>query len=96
MKRQGKKSRLWNATRAKLKIEFEGKGITFCEMCKSRFGLSFAHRLKRRYIQSDEELKVVALLCLRCHEQIEHTNPETMYLTVTAIIEKRNNYQIEL
>lgn len=92
MKRLGRKGREWENARRQLKVEFENKGVTRCEMCSSDFGLSFAHRLKRRHIQNAEELKTVALLCIRCHELVENTNPETMYLTVTAIIEKRNLY----
>ncbi len=58
-------------------------------MCSSDFGLSFAHRLKRRHIQTEDELKTVALLCIKCHEKVERGNSETMYLTITEIIEKR-------
>jgi len=79
----------WNATRAKLKIEFDRMGITRCEKCKSGMYLSFAHRLKRRFIHTDEELRQVALLCTTCHNVIERKSHAEMFRLVTEIIENR-------
>lgn len=56
--------------------------------------LGFAHRLKRRFITDDEELKVVALLCVSCHDRIEHKSHAEMYEIVTEIVEKRNESAI--
>ena len=59
--------RQWSKTRAKLKKRFAEMGITFCEKCGTTFNLSFAHRLKRRFITNEAELMTVALLCIPCH-----------------------------
>lgn len=51
--------------------------------------LSFAHRYKRRFITTDEELRVVALLCQKHHEEIEFSGHDEMYEAITAIINSR-------
>lgn len=61
----------------KLKQIFQEKDITRCEMCGSDFGLSFAHRYKRRwFLGKSEELlwdfNLVLLLCIQCHSGIEY------------------------
>jgi len=70
----------WNKIRAKLKKEFQEKGITRCEMCGSDNFLSFAHRKKRGgYYNRDRkeeekqlgDFNEVLLLCIQCHEKIE-------------------------
>ena len=83
----------WNRIRAKLKQTFERQGITRCEVCGSTFALSFAHRLKRRFITTEDELHTVALLCQKHHEELEHSGHERMYDAITAIIEARNGTQ---
>jgi len=53
--------------------------ITSCELCGSSYGLSFAHRAKRRYYQTAEELsdpKNFLLACLACHDKYLEWNPE--------------------
>ena len=87
--KQGRKTKQWNNTRRQLKKEFEQKGITFCEVCGSNFGLSFAHRQKRRFITEDTELKTVALLCIPCHQSIEQLPHSEMFKQITEIIEQR-------
>ena len=82
--------KLWNKIRAKLKVEFERMGLTTCEVCGGTFGLSFAHRYKRRFIHDEEELATVALLCQRHHEELEHSGHEKMLEGITAIIARRN------
>lgn len=59
----------------KLKVWFENKEITRCELCGSDNWLSFAHRKKRRYYRTVEELSdpnEVLLLCIPCHSKIEY------------------------
>ena len=85
----------WNRVRAKLKKRFYAMGITFCEMCGRTDFLSFAHRLKRRFITTDEELEMVALLCMDnpqgkgCHNKLEHSSHEEMFERITEIIRTR-------
>ena len=80
----------WNKTRAKVKREFQRRGVTYCQMCGSRsggpLGLSFAYRVKGRFIRDLDELKIVALLCTYpCHTKLEHGPKEVMYETVTRL-----------
>jgi hypothetical protein len=90
------KASVWNRVRAKLKKKFLAAGITFCEMCGRHDYLSFAHRYKRRFITDETELEMVALLCMDgpdwkgCHNKLEHSPHETMYKTITEIINGRN------
>ena len=79
----------WDYIRSKLKPEFERMGITRCEMCNSGMYLSFAHRLKRRFIHTDEEMRKVALLCVTCHAVIERKSHAEMFEIVTALIDNR-------
>lgn len=53
------------------------------------FGLGFAHRLKRRFIVTDEELNFVALLCVKCHESIEYSGHANMFAAITQIVKDR-------
>lgn len=87
--KRGKKSLAWDRLRAKLKQKFFDLGIVRCEKCGSGFNLSFAHRLKRRFITDEAELATVALLCVPCHTQIEHSGHERMYEAITQIINNR-------
>ena len=90
------KTAIWNKVRSQLKKEFSAKGIEFCEMCGRRDYLSFAHRLKRRFITDEVELKMVALLCMSnpdgigCHNELEHSSHEKMFEEITRIIENRS------
>lgn len=79
----------WNYIRTKLKTQFESMGITYCEKCGTRNGLTFAHRLKRRFITDDTELMTVALLCLRCHQEVEQLPHQQMFEQITEVIENR-------
>jgi hypothetical protein len=89
---RGRKRRAWDRARAKLKKQFFEKGITYCEQCGDHFNLSFAHRLKRRFITTDTELMTVALLCIPCHQKIE-VNPD-MFQIITNIIHNRQTEEI--
>lgn len=58
-------------------------GITRCENCNSDWGLSYAHRQKRRYYSTVEELSDPSqflLLCLKCHNDIEYSKSDTARL----------------
>lgn len=76
------KQKEWDVIRRKLKIEFEEKGITSCEIglpgCKRDNFLSFAHRHKRIFYYSEEKKKLLGdfssvILCCTypCHDTIE-------------------------
>src|SRR5688572_30811423 len=81
----------WNRTRAKLKKKFLALGITRCQMCGRTDYLSFAHRLKRRFIGTQEELEIVALLCMDnpdskgCHNKLEHGPKNVMFRVITEL-----------
>ncbi|MBX3288328.1 MAG: hypothetical protein KF855_03190 [Acidobacteria bacterium] len=84
------RAKKWKSLLPKLKKKFEAAGITRCEVCRGAFALGFAHRYKRRFITTMEELETVALLCVGCHEQVEHSGRENMYERITEIIERRS------
>ena len=79
----------WNNIRRQIKKDFERLGVTRCEKCGAAYPLGFAHRYKRRFITTAEEMKTVALLCNPCHERIEFSGHENMYAAITEIIESR-------
>lgn len=70
----GKKTKAWDKARKELKIEFEQKGITTCELrfdgCWVSNWLSFAHIDKRNNLAPDELYSVV-LACVPCHQVVE-------------------------
>lgn len=80
------------------------KNIAWCELCGSRFLLSKAHRLKRRFIgyKSDFDKKeyfMAAKLCAVCHTSLDEATGEDvhkrMFDTITKIIVKRNPRLLE-
>jgi hypothetical protein len=85
MKRTGKWGKLWNKERAKLKKEFEKRGIFSCEAqlqgCMKEFALSFHHRYRRYYYRSYPEklgdFNQVILLCSHCHQTLEQDSELT-------------------
>ena len=83
----------WSQTRRKLKLRFNALNIRACEVCGSSYNLSFAHRVKRRFITTQEELENgCALLCQTDHDRLEFGDKNVMYAEITKIIEKRNGY----
>lgn len=86
MKKRGKRTLAWEACRRKLKREFEAAGITACENCGGTYNLGFAHRFKRRFITTAEELRTVALLDQRCHDRFERIGHYAMFHGITRII----------
>lgn len=85
----GKKVKLWNATRAKLKKRFEAAGITRCEICGGTFALGFAHSRKRRNITTQQGLEECAILCQEHHSDLERLKESEMCARITAIIAAR-------
>lgn len=80
----------WNYIRTLVKKDFDRKGIRHCEQCGSTSFLTFAHRLKRRFIKDDHELRYgLALLCVTDHQKLEAMPHEQMYEAITAIIDNR-------
>lgn len=71
----------WEKERRKLKVEFEEKGITTCELrfngCWRDNALSFAHRHKRDWYKTRGkehllgDFREVILACIPCHNKIE-------------------------
>ena len=72
----GKKTSEWNRDRAKLKIEYEEKGIVTCEIrlpgCWYNNALGFAHRYKRNDPRCENTYQQTLLGCNPCHDQIEY------------------------
>lgn len=93
MIKAGKKTKAWAKARAELKVEFQRKGITTCEIkmagCYNNNALSFAHIDKRRYL-AEGELKAVVLACIPCHNIVEQWPREKMRAHLENIISNRN------
>ena len=80
----------WQQARAKLKLVYMSHKITRCEYvkeghrrrCNIKFGLTFAHRKKRRDLEPGElgDINETLLLCQPHHELIEHDKYETTRL----------------
>ena len=85
LKKVGKRGRQWILARAKLKKEYERRGITKCEIhlpgCWGDNGLGFAHRHKRAWYYSRPGLigqfNQTLLACNSCHDKIEHDKQAT-------------------
>lgn len=79
------KQEYWDRVRAGLKVQFQEMGITSCEIqlegCRGNFIMSFAHRHKRAWYNTQPELlgdiKQVVLGCCYCHDRIEKSAPLT-------------------
>jgi hypothetical protein len=91
--KRGPKTRAWERVRRALKVEFTAMGIQTCELrfpgCLFDDNLSFAHRMKRRFITTDEEMRVVILCCVPCHTTIELQSHATMRNVVDKTIAGR-------
>lgn len=87
----GKKTLKWIEVRKELVEQFASKGIDSCEAklfgCYGRYTAHFAHRMKRRYIKTEDELRFVAYLCNNCDP--EYSQKDYLYLFVTKIVENR-------
>lgn len=88
----GPKTREWESIRRKLKPRFEAAGITKCEFrfdgCWRGNFLSFVHYDKRRYLNT-EQLWIVALGCVPCHQILERMPRTRMKDVVLAVIANR-------
>ena len=84
----------WEVTRLKLKRKFSEMGIEWCELgykgCWHTNALSFAHSMKRRKIQTQEELEEVVLACIPCHKILEEKPAPKMLEEVREKIRARN------
>jgi hypothetical protein len=91
--KKGRKVRWWERTRADLKKEFAARGIVTCELrlpgCLVDDQLSFMHRVKRRFVTTDEEMRTVILSCVPCHTVYELGGHERMREAVDAAIAGR-------
>lgn len=93
--RPGRKTWANTKNNRELKKIFDALGIRSCEKCGSTFHLTWAHSRKRRFINSDEGMKEVALLCCACHEKLERLPHSEMFAEINRIIERRDLLQIE-
>ena len=70
------KQKEWEKERKKLKVEYERKGITTCELrlagCWYNNALSFAHRYKRNDPRCEHTFEGTVLACIPCHQKIEY------------------------
>ena len=76
----GKRGKMNKEANKRMKAWCESQGITRCENCNGQWGLSFAHKKKRRFYQTVEELsdpKEFILLCIKCHYEIEYDKHKT-------------------
>lgn len=66
----------WRKARKKLKIIYEKKQITICELrfngCWGNNALSFAHRYKRSDPRCEHTFEGTILACIPCHGKIEY------------------------
>lgn len=67
----GKKTEEWLEAKPKLIEIYKEKGITRCENCGSKFGLSFHHRPSRASQKAVHDYKHTRLLCWECHPFFE-------------------------
>ena len=78
----------WDKLRAKLKILYQEKGITRCELrlpgCMDTFGMSFHHRHKRvwylKYPKLLGDFNQTVLTCAYCHDKAEASRGLTILL----------------
>ncbi len=72
----GRKTKEWNRDRASLKIEYQDRGITTCEIrlprCWYDNALSFCHRYKRNDPRCEHTYKGTLLGCIPCHDKLEY------------------------
>lgn len=93
----GKKGREWQGARKQLKLFFENATIMECELkyenCTKDDFLTWAHSLKRRYIDRNsgrgDQLLECILACQNCHQRIEFLPKEQMEQIVLEIIKNR-------
>jgi hypothetical protein len=72
----GKKTHEWSKVRQDIYAELAEIGITSCEIrnegCLGSFTLGLAHSLRRRFINTKEQLYETILACQKCHEYIDY------------------------
>jgi hypothetical protein len=82
------RNKLWSLIQPKLKDAFRAANLVTCEICHGSAFLGLAHRLKRRYITTCDELSTVGNLCVLCHEKLEYGQKERMFRVITELREK--------
>ena len=96
------KTQEWAKARKKLKVIYEDKEITNCELrfkgCWVNNALSFAHRHKRKWYLDHPELlgefKQTVLACIPCHDIIE--DDKEMCRVYKNMFREEEKYQIEM
>jgi len=82
-KKKRGKTKKWESARKHLKVEYQKKGITRCEIgligCWRTNALSFAHRYKRRDPRCSHTYQGTILACIPCHQRIEGNKELTNY-----------------
>lgn len=76
----GKRGKMNREANKRMKAWCESQGITRCEVCGGSWGMSFAHRKKRRFYLTVEELSDPSefiLTCARCHAELEYDKKKT-------------------
>lgn len=96
IKKVGKKSKEWSKARKELLEDLEILGIEkTCEVvydgCLGSMFLTLAHSLRRRKIETEDELKQVIYACSQCHEKLDALPQEETERIVKEIIRNRNN-----
>jgi cellobiose-specific phosphotransferase system component IIA len=89
LRAKGKKGKAWDKARRALKVEALAEGWAHCERCGASEGLTMAHRVKRRFITTEAELRNVICLCLICHNWMELGTHERMARLFDEIKAKR-------
>jgi len=62
----------WQKAKKRLIKIYKDKGITYCEACGGKWGLSFHHLDKRSSGKAKNTFKDTRLLCIKCHDKAEY------------------------
>lgn len=77
------KTQVWRKAREQLKVEYEEKGITRCEIglvgCTRDNYLSFAHHYKRNDPRCEHTFEGTLICCISCHQKLEVDSDLTDY-----------------
>lgn len=83
----------WNSVRKKLKPLFLEAGVTWCELswegCDWPKTKTFAHSMRRVYLETKEDMEDVILACQTCHGKLDAKEHEDTYNIVQAAKLKR-------
>jgi len=91
----GKKGKAWIKAKKKLIERYRQEGITTCEMrlsgCMNDFGLSFAHRYKRRDSRCEHTFEKTCLACAFCHNKTEYDRELNREVFNRISLERKKN-----